>query len=99
MTIDGDLARVGIRELRDNLKDYLERVEDGETFEITKNGRTIGMIVPKPSGDPMDRLVAEGRVIPPRSGGGTVRLPRRVTPSPASPSSSEVLDGHRAERR
>lgn len=94
-----DMERVGIRELRDNLKDYLEKVELGETIEITKNGRTIGMIVPKPSGDPVDRLVAEGRLIPSRSGAGSVRLPRRVQPSPSSPTSGEVLDDLRAERQ
>jgi len=93
------MERVGIRELRDNLKDYLEKVELGESIEITKNGRTIGMIVPKLSGDPVDRLVAEGRLIPPRSGAGSVRLPRRVQPSPTSPASSEVLDDLRADRQ
>ncbi len=99
MHVDGDLERVGIRELRDNLKDYLEKVELGHTIEITKNGRTIGMLVPKPSGDPVDRLVAEGRLHAPRSGHGSVRLPRRVHPSPGSPSSSEVLDEMRSERQ
>ena len=94
-----DTERVGIRELRDNLKDYLEKVELGETIEITKNGRTIGMIVPKPSGDPVDRLVAEGRLTPPRSGSGSIRLPRRVRPSPSSPSSGEVLDELRSDRQ
>jgi prevent-host-death family protein len=95
----GDLERVGIRELRDNLKDYLERVENGETIEITKNGRTIGMLVPKPTGDPVDQLIADGRLLPPRSGSGTIRLPRRVQPSPTSPSSSEVLEELRADRQ
>lgn len=99
MSVDGDSERVGIRELRDNLKDYLEKVELGHTIEITKNGRTIGMIVPKPSGEPVDRLVAEGRLIPPRSGQRSVRLPRRVRPSPSSPSSGEVLDDMRSERQ
>jgi prevent-host-death family protein len=90
--------RAGIRELRDNLKDYLEKVELGATIEITKNGRTIAMLVPKPSADPVDRLVTEGRLIPPRSGSDSIRLPRRVQPPPSSPSSSEVLDELRAER-
>jgi prevent-host-death family protein len=96
--MDSDLERVGIRELRDNLKDYLEKVELGQTIEITKNGRTIGMIVPKPSQDPVDRLVAEGRLNPPRSRSGVVRLPRRVRPSGSSPSSGEVLDDMRSDR-
>jgi hypothetical protein len=57
------------------------------------------MIVPKPSGEPIDRLVAEGRLIPPRSGHGTVRLPRRIQPSPSSRPSGDVLDDLRADRR
>lgn len=94
-----DLARVGIRELRDNLKDVLEKVELGATVEVTKNGRTIAMIVPKPSGDGMERLIAEGKLLPPRSGSGSVRLPRRVLPPPGSPTSGEVIDDMRTERR
>lgn len=98
--IDDDLERVGVRELRDNLKEYLEQVERGKTIEITKNGRTIGMLVPKRNdSDPVERLVAEGRLLPPRSGSSSIRLPRRVVPSPTSPSSSEVLDDTRADRQ
>jgi prevent-host-death family protein len=94
-----DLARVGIRELRDNLKDVLEKVELGATIEVTKNGRTIAMIVPKPSGDGVERLIAEGKLLPPRSGSSSVRLPRRVLPPPGSPTSGEVIDELRSERR
>jgi prevent-host-death family protein len=95
------IEQVGIRELRDNLKDYLELVERGESIEITRNGRTIGMIVPKPEEgeDPLARLVAEGKLLPPRSGRDAVRLPRRVRPSPGAPSTSEVLDELRADLR
>lgn len=99
MAIDDDLARVGIRELRDNLKDVLDRVELGATVEVTKNGRTIAMIVPRPGGDGAERLIAEGKLLPSRSGSGSIRLPRRVQPSPGSPSSGEALDDLRAERR
>lgn len=99
MSIDDDLARVGIRELRDNLKDVLDRVELGATVEVTKNGRTIAMIVPKPSGDGVERLIAEGKLLPSRSGSSTVRLPRRVVPPPGTPSSGEALDEMRADRR
>lgn len=88
-----------IRELRDNLKDVLDKVELGATVEVTKNGRTIAMIVPKPSGDGVERLIAERKLLPSRSGSSTVRLPRRVVPPPGTPSSSEALDGMRADRR
>lgn len=95
------IEQVGIRELRDNLKDYLERVERGESVEITRNGRTIGVIVPKPEEgeDPLARLMAEGKLLPSRSGRDAVRLPRRVRPSPGGPSTGEVLDELRADHR
>ena len=97
--MDAGVERVGIRELRDNLKGYLEQVERGETIEITKNGRTIGMIVPKQGAvDEVDRLVAEGRLLPSRTGYDGVRLPRRVQPSPGSRPASEILDEMRADR-
>ena len=99
MAVEDDLARVGIRELRDNLKDVLEKVELGASVEVTKNGRTIAMIVPRPSDDPVDRLIAEGKLMPSRSGSSSVRLPRRVLPSPGSPSSGEAIDEMRSDRR
>jgi len=95
------MERVGIRELRDNLKDYLEQVERGESIEITKNGRTIGMIIPpQHADDPVQRLIAEGRLLPARNGaaGSSIRLPRRVQPSPGTRPSGEILDELRAER-
>lgn len=99
MGMGADVERVGVRELRDNLKGYLEQVENGETIEITKNGRTIGMLVPATNHtSAVDRLVAEGRLLPPRSGSGSIRLPRRVQPSPTSPASSEVLEEMRADQ-
>jgi prevent-host-death family protein len=99
MSIDDALPRVGIRELRDNLKDVLEKVELGATVEVTKNGRTIAVIVPKPSGGGVERLIAEGKLLPPRSGSTSVRLPRRVLPPPGSPTSAEAIDAARADRR
>ncbi len=99
MTIDDDLTRVGIRELRDNLKDVLDKVELGATIEVTKNGRTIAMIVPKPSDDGVERLIAEGKLLPSRSGSRNVRLPRRVLPPPGGPASAEAIDEMRGDRR
>jgi prevent-host-death family protein len=97
--MDAGIERVGIRELRDNLKDYLEKVERGETIEITKNGRTIGMLVPKPQPrNAVDRLVAEGTLLPSHSGHDSIRLPRRVLPSPGSRPSGEILEELRDER-
>lgn len=39
--------RVGIRELKSRLSEYLRRVKAGETIVITERGRPIGRIVPE----------------------------------------------------
>ena len=37
----GQRARVGIRELRQNLSVYLERVKAGESLEVTDHGQAV----------------------------------------------------------
>lgn len=38
--------RVGARELKSKLAEYLRRVKAGETIIVTEHGKTIGQIVP-----------------------------------------------------
>lgn len=40
------MADVGIRELRDHLSRYLERVQAGEELTVTDRGRPIARLVP-----------------------------------------------------
>jgi prevent-host-death family protein len=40
-------ARAGIRELRQNLSRYVERVKAGETIEVTEHGRLVAALVPR----------------------------------------------------
>jgi len=57
--------RVGVRELRQNLSVYLDRVKQGERLEVTEHGRPVALLVPlPPPEDQIARLVAEGKVIP-----------------------------------
>lgn len=57
--------QVGVRELRQNLSVYLDRVKEGERLEVTEHGRPVALLVPLPADDdPLDRLIAEGRAIP-----------------------------------
>jgi prevent-host-death family protein len=57
--------RVGVRELRQNLSVYLERVIGGERYEVTDRGRVVAMLIPiPPAATLVERLVAEGRAIP-----------------------------------
>ena len=56
-------ARVGIRELRQNLSVYLRRVLAGETLEVTDHGNAVALLTPLPDrADPIGRLIAEGRI-------------------------------------
>ena len=38
--------RVGTRELKSKLSEYLRRVKAGETITVTEHGKTIGQLVP-----------------------------------------------------
>jgi prevent-host-death family protein len=40
------ILRVGTRELKSKLSEYMRRVKAGETILVTEHGRTIGQIVP-----------------------------------------------------
>jgi prevent-host-death family protein len=39
-------SKVGMRELKAKLSEYLRRVKRGETILVTERGKTIGQIVP-----------------------------------------------------
>ncbi|RRR72656.1 MAG: type II toxin-antitoxin system prevent-host-death family antitoxin [Candidatus Viridilinea halotolerans] len=39
-------VRVGTRELKNRLSEYLRRVKAGETLIVTEHGKTIGQIIP-----------------------------------------------------
>ena len=64
--------RVGVRELRQNLSVYLERVVAGERFEVTDRGRVVAMLIPiPPAATLVERLVAEGRATPAKRDGSS----------------------------
>ena len=56
--------RIGVRELRQDLSRALERVSQGETLEVTKNGRPLARIVPVSYPTKLDQLIAEGKARP-----------------------------------
>jgi prevent-host-death family protein len=61
---------VGVRELRQNLSRYLERVKDGETLTVTERGHEVARLVPSHTAiDPYYLEVAEqyGATIPTRN--------------------------------
>lgn len=59
--------QVGVRELRQNLSRYLERVTAGERFEVTEHNQPVAILAPLPGrNSALERLIAEGRVLPAR---------------------------------
>ena len=58
----GRRSIVGVRELRQNLSIYLDRVKKGEALTVTEHGAAVAILRPLPAASTaLDRLVAEGR--------------------------------------
>lgn len=56
------IARVGVRELRQNLSVYLRRVAAGHALEVTEHGRPVALLSPLSGADsPIERMIASGR--------------------------------------
>jgi prevent-host-death family protein len=58
-------ARIGVRELRQNLSVYLDRVKDGETLDVTEHGRLVARLGPPAptTSSRLEQLIAEGRAV------------------------------------
>jgi prevent-host-death family protein len=57
------MTTVGVAQLRQNLSEYLRRVERGERLVVTDRNRPVAELGPPPAtGDALDRLIADGRV-------------------------------------
>jgi antitoxin (DNA-binding transcriptional repressor) of toxin-antitoxin stability system len=89
-------STVGVRELRQNLSVYLERVKKGEALTVTEHGSAVALLRPLPAGgSALDRLVAGGHARPPARG-----LAARPTPLAVKLQQplSELLEDERSER-
>jgi prevent-host-death family protein len=78
---DNRPARVGVRELRQNLSVYLDRVKKGETLEVTEHGQPIAQLGPQPARPVsiIDQMIADGRITP------ATFDHRKLPPPPAMP--------------
>jgi prevent-host-death family protein len=60
----------GIRELKDNLSEYVRRVEGGERVAVTAHGRVVAMLVPADDAargrrlSKLEQMIADGRARP-----------------------------------
>ncbi|MEP7360897.1 MAG: type II toxin-antitoxin system prevent-host-death family antitoxin [Chloroflexota bacterium] len=85
------MARIGIRELRQNASEYVRRAEKGEVIEVTDRGRPVAQLTPLPQ--PMsvlDRWILEGKAT--RATGNWADLGPPVPLPPGSPTTQQILD-------
>ena len=91
-----ETARVGVRELRQNLSVYLERIALGETLEVTDRGQPVAILAPLPKpASVLERLRAEGRLTP--AVGDLLKAMRPLT-GRTSRRGSRLLQQTRADR-
>lgn len=72
------MAEAGIRELRDHLSRYLERVQAGEEVVVTDRGRAIARVLPIDGERTIDRLIREGRVTPAKQRKRSLPIPLKT---------------------
>jgi prevent-host-death family protein len=89
------MTKVGIRELKAHLSEYLRKVRKGETLSITDHGEEIALLQPAPASENptlarMRAMAGKGMAILPKSPGGKpkglktpIRLPKGKSVSAA----------------
>lgn len=87
-------THVGIREFKDGVSAYIDRVTAGEVVTVTKRGRPVARLVPAGTSLGLARLMAEGRVE--WNGGKPLELP---TPTPLRGAGMTAVDYVREGRR
>jgi antitoxin (DNA-binding transcriptional repressor) of toxin-antitoxin stability system len=95
------VARVGVRELRQNLSVYLDRVKAGETMDVTEHGHTVARLGPSPVpvASALDRLITQGTARPARADLLAMGPPQAVQLPPGVASVTDVLLRQRDEER
>jgi prevent-host-death family protein len=89
------MTTVGVAQLRQNLSEYLRRVERGERLVVTDRNRPVAELGPPPAtGDALDRLIAEGKVSRPLRRG----LPQPLKLDGDPHALSRALDDIRGDR-
>lgn len=89
-------GRVGVRELRQNLSVYLDRVKAGESLDVTEHGRVVARLQPAVElDDPLERLRRAGAVREPRAPLGSLPAAAAGGRRPLSEALRELRDEER----
>jgi prevent-host-death family protein len=90
--------RAGVRELRQHLSRFLERVKAGERFTVTEHGRPVALLVPLAADDdPLAELEIRGLIVR-RAVGRVSELGPPPPRDPGAPALADVLEELRGER-
>jgi prevent-host-death family protein len=94
---DQPSTTVGVRELRQNLSVYLDRVKQGAALQVTEHGRVVAVLRPvPPNASRYDILLALGLITPATKSIRDLPPPRKMPPG--SRPMSEILDEMREDR-
>ncbi len=92
------MEQIGVRELRQNTSEWLRKVADGGSYEITVRGEPVALLGPLPHrDDPMGRLAARGLIG--RNAKGLSTAIQELPPLPAAPPGVPTLSERLAELR
>jgi prevent-host-death family protein len=69
------MGDVGVRDLKQNLSEYLRRAERGEVIRVTDRGTPKAILGPLPGRDRIDEGIADGWITP-GSGASLRSVPR-----------------------
>lgn len=90
-------GRVGVRELRQNLSVYLDRVKAGEILEVTEHGHAVALFTPLPGpATTLEQLIAAGRAT--AAAGDLLALGRPIGKRPGRRASQALDELRRNER-
>ncbi len=97
LAYDQPSTTVGVRELRQNLSIYLDRVKQGAALQVTEHGRVVAVLRPvPPNASRYDILLAQGLITPATKSIRDLPPPRKMPPG--SRPMSEILDDMREDR-
>jgi prevent-host-death family protein len=97
---DGNVHRIGIRELRQHASVYVDLAERGYTVDITNRGRLVAHLTPAKDPDsPLERWLAAGILREAEEEGDVLDVDPAPPISPGQPTASQALTDMRDRER
>jgi prevent-host-death family protein len=88
-------ARVGIRDLKNDLSHWVARARGGDEIVVTARGTAVARLTSVRHADPLDALIAAGVIEPARRPSRTLRPRPRVRLRGAGPSMATYVSRQR----